>query len=117
MELAGILLSIPLVLEWMFAPFNLWSGRTMDNFVRFTGFEPRVATRLFAPAKLCLAALLLVGIAIPAVSIAGAAGTVLISLVYLVRLVHPARLDPAGVTGFVIFGGLGASLLAVRLLG
>jgi hypothetical protein len=29
-------------LEWAFAPFNLWSGRTLENFVRFTGFQPWV---------------------------------------------------------------------------
>jgi hypothetical protein len=104
-------------LEWAFAPFNLWSGRTLENFVRFTGFEPRVATHLFAPVKLAVAGLLMAGVAAPALSVAGAAGTVLISLVYLARLLAPGRRDPAGVVGFALFALIGATLLTLRLAG
>ncbi|HET6865827.1 MAG TPA: hypothetical protein VFH80_07885 [Solirubrobacteraceae bacterium] len=110
-------MSIPLILEWTFAPFNLWSGRTLENFVRFTGFQPGVATQLFAPAKLAVAGLLMAGVAVPALSVAGAAGTVLISLVYLVRLSAPSRRDPAGVAGFTLFALIGVALLRVRLIG
>jgi hypothetical protein len=116
-KLAAIVISVPLILEWAFAPFNLWSGRTLENFVRFTGFQPRVATHVFAPVKLVLAGLLVAGLAAPALSIAGAAGTVLISLVYLARLLAPSRRDAAGIVGFALFGLIGATLLAVRLVG
>jgi apolipoprotein N-acyltransferase len=90
---------------------------TLENFVRFTGFQPRVATRLFAPVKLVVAGLLIAGLAVPALSVAGAAATVLISLVYLARLLAPRRRDPAGLVGFMLFGLIGATLLAVRLIG
>jgi apolipoprotein N-acyltransferase len=95
----------------------LWRGRTLDSFVRFTGFRPSVATRLFAPVKLAVAGALIAGLAVPALSVAGAVGTVLISLVYLVRLLAPSRRDPAGIVGFTLFGLIGAMLLTVRLIG
>jgi hypothetical protein len=117
LNLAAVIISVPLILEWTFAPFNLWSGRTIENFVRFTGFQPRVATHVFAPIKLAVAGLLIAGLAVPVLSLAGAVGTVLISLVYLVRLLAPSRRDLAGIVGFMIFGLLGAMLLAVRLVG
>ena len=93
----------------------------MENFVRFTGFQPRMATRmatrLFAPVKLALAALLIAGLAVPALGVAGAAGTVLISLAYLARLLEPSRRDPAGLLGFTLFALIGVALLVVRLVG
>jgi hypothetical protein len=116
LKLAALIISVPLILEWTFAPFNLWSGRTLENFVRFTGFQPQVATRLFAPAKLTLAGLLIAGLALPGLSVAGAAGTILISLAYLARLLAPSRRDTAGIFGFALFGLIGATLLTVRLL-
>jgi hypothetical protein len=116
LKLAAIVVSVPLILEWAFAPFNLWSGRTLENFVRFTGFQPQVATRLFAPVKLALAALLIAGLALPALGVAGAAGTVLISVAYLARLLAPGRRDAAGIVAFALFGLIGATLLTVRLL-
>jgi len=30
------IVSVPLILEFLFAPMNLWTGRTIGNFVRFT---------------------------------------------------------------------------------
>jgi hypothetical protein len=48
----------------VFAPFNLWTGRTMENYRRFTGLLPdAVATRVLAPIKLITAVTLLVGLA------------------------------------------------------
>ncbi len=117
LKLAALIISVPLILEWVFAPFNLWTGRTLENFVRFTGFQPRVATRLFAPVKLAVAGLLIAGLAVPVLSIAGAVGTVLISLGYLARLLAPGRRDPAGLVGFTLFGLIGVALLTVRLVG
>jgi hypothetical protein len=117
LKLAAIVISVPLILEWAFAPFNLWSGRTLENFVRFTGFQTRVATHVFAPVKLALAALLIAGLAVPALSVAGAAGTVLISLGYLACLLAPGRRDAAGIVCFAVFGLIGAAPLTVRLVG
>jgi hypothetical protein len=116
MSALSIILTVPLLLEFVFAPFNLWTGRTMDNFVRFTGWSPRVATTLFAPVKLATAVVLAVGLFLRGPSIAGAALSLAISLVYLVRLAHPRRRDGAGLAGFTLFGALAAALLVVDLV-
>jgi hypothetical protein len=109
-------MSIPLILEFVFAPVNLWTGRTISNFVRFTGYEPWVARRVFAPAKLATAGLLVLGLAVRTSSVAGASAALAISLVYIARLLAPDRQHPAGLLGFVLFGLLAAALLTVRLL-
>lgn len=99
----------------MFAPVNLWTGRTMSNYTRFTGLPPWSATRVLAPVKLAAAGLLAGGLADRALSIAGAALAVAISGFYLARLAHPGRRDPAGLAGFAIFGALACALLALRI--
>jgi hypothetical protein len=109
-------LSALLIAEFVFAPINLWTGRTMANFTRFTGLPPRFATRFLAPLKLLTAVLLIAGLAVAALSIAGAVVTLAICAFYLVRLAHPRRRDPAGVAGFAIFGTLALALLLVRTL-
>jgi hypothetical protein len=116
MTILAVVLSIPLILEFLFAPVNLWTGRTIDTFVRFTGFAPSVARALFAPAKLACAVLLLVGLVVWDASVAGAILALVISAVYLVRLLGRGRRDPAGLVGFGLFGLLAAALLVVRLL-
>jgi hypothetical protein len=117
MTAAVWVLSLLLVAEFVFAPVNLWTGRTMANFVRFTGLPPRFASRLLAPVKLTTALVLAAGLAVRAASIAGAAAAVAISCFYLVRLAQPGRRDPAGLAGFLIFGGMACALLALRLAG
>jgi hypothetical protein len=116
MRVLAVILAVPLILEFVFAPINLWTGRTMQNFVRFTGYAPRTATTLFAPIKLLTAALLAIGLFIRGVGIAGATIALAISVVYLVRLSARGRRDPAGLAGFALFGVLAAALLVVRLL-
>jgi hypothetical protein len=115
MTIAATILAAPLILEFVFAPMNLWTGRTIGNFVRFTGFAPPVARLLFAPAKLVTAALLAAGIAVRELSLAGAAAALAISCVYVARLLGPGRRDPAGLIGFTLFGLLAAALLIVRI--
>jgi hypothetical protein len=112
---ADIVLAVPLILEFVFAPINLWTGRTMANFVRFTGYDPRVAKTLFAPVKLVTAALLVVGLVVRGAGIAGAAAALAVSAVYLARLSARGRRDPSGVVGFALFGALAAALLALLL--
>lgn len=109
------ILSALLVAEFVMAPINLWSGRTMPNFVRFTGYSPTVARRVFAPVKLLAAVLVVVGLAVPIAGIAGAAVTTAVSGVYLVRLAAPGRRDGAGIAGFSLFGGCGVVLLILQL--
>jgi hypothetical protein len=116
MSVLAVIIATALILEFVFAPINLWTGRTMPNFVRFTGYTPRTATTLFAPIKLLTAALLAVGLFSRGVGIAGASLALAISAVYLVRLSAPGRRDPAGLAGFALFGTLAAALLVVRLI-
>lgn len=115
MTVALWLCSVPLIAEFAIAPFNLWSGRTMANFTRFTGLSPRVAARLFAPAKLVAALLLAAGLAISALGVVGAAITALISASYLVRLTHPGRRHPDGIAAFTITLVLALVVLALQL--
>lgn len=115
MTVAAVILSAPLILEFVFGPVNLWTRRTMDNFVRFTGFRPAVATQVFAPAKLMTAALLIAGLFVRGLSVVGAGLALAISAVYLSRLAAPGRRDPSGLVAFLLFGALAAALLAVRL--
>lgn len=112
------ILSVPLIAEFAFAPANLWTGRTIGNYTRFTGLPPWSAARVLAPVKLAAAVLLAVGLAVRALSIAGAALTVAVSGFYLARLAEPGRRDPAGLAGFAVFavfGVLACALLALRI--
>ena len=116
MTVVIVVLSLLLAAEFVFAPVNLWTGRTMGNFTRFTGLPPRFATHVLAPVKLAAALALLAGLAVRPLSIAGAAAALAISGLYLMRLAGPGRRDPAGIAGFAVFGALALALLAVRIL-
>jgi hypothetical protein len=109
------ILSVVLITEFVFAPVNLWTGRTMRNYMRFTGLPPWFATSVLAPVKLATALSLAAGLAVRALGIAGAALALAISCFYLVRLAQPGRRDPAGLAGFTLFGALASALLALRL--
>jgi hypothetical protein len=109
------ILSLLLIAEFAFAPVNLWTGRTIGNYVRFTGLPPQLATHVLAPVKLATALVLAAGLAVRALSITGATLAIAISCFYLVRLAQPGRRDPAGLAGFAIFGALATALLALRL--
>jgi hypothetical protein len=109
------ILSVPLIAEFVFAPVNLWTGRTMGNYIRFTGLPPWFATRVLAPVKLATAILLFAGLAVRVLGVVGAAVAVVISGFYLVRLAGVGRRDRAGVAGFAVFGALACALLALRI--
>jgi hypothetical protein len=109
-------LSLSLVAEFVFAPVNLWRGRTTANFTRFTGFSTAAANRVFAPAKLATGAALTAGLVWSPFGAAGAAAALVISILYLVRLAHPSRRAPDGIAAFGLFGSLAAALLVVDLL-
>ncbi|HJP72908.1 MAG TPA: hypothetical protein VJ914_01490 [Pseudonocardiaceae bacterium] len=110
------ILSILLIAEFVMAPINLWTGRTMPLFRRFTGFEPVVAQRVFAPVKLVSAVLVAVGIAVPVVGLVGAVIVTGVCSVYLVRLAAPGRRDRSGIAGFGLFGAWAVALLVLQLL-
>jgi hypothetical protein len=115
MTIAIWIVSLPLIAEWVMAPVNLWTGRTMPLFTRFTGYPPAVARRVFAPVKLGCAALLGAGLAVRPLSLAGAALTIAICAVYLARLAAPGRRAPDGIMAFTLFGALGLALLVLQL--
>ena len=110
-------LSVLLIAEFVFAPINLWTGRTMPTFTRFTGLRPITAARVTAPLKFTCAGAVAAGLAVPALSMVGTAGIIAISCFYLLRLSHPDRRDPAGIAGFAIFGPWALALLLLRILG
>lgn len=107
--------SVPLIFEFAVAPFNLWSGRTMPNFVRFTGLQPVVARRVVAPLKLFGAALLAAGLAVYALGVAGAAVLGAVSVFYLVRLVSGRRQHVDGLFAFGISLVLAVAVLILQL--
>lgn len=107
--------SVVLVAEFVMAPINLWTGRTMPAFTAFTGYAPVTARRVFAPVKLASAVLVAVGLALRPAGIAGAAVVVAVCAVYLIRLAARGRRDPAGLAGFAIFGACAVALLVTQL--
>lgn len=116
MMIAVWVLSVLTVAEFVMAPINLWTGRTMPLFTRFTGFPPVVARRVFAPVKLVSAVLVAIGIAVPVCGVIGAAILSAVCLLYLIRLAAPGRRDGSGIAGFAIFGSWGVALLVLQLL-
>lgn len=108
-------LSLPLVAEFVMAPINLWTGRTLPAFTAFTGFTPATARRIFAPVKLASAVLVALGLALRAAGIVGAAAVTAVCVVYLIRLAAPQRRSPAGLAGFLLFGACAAVLLAIQI--
>jgi uncharacterized membrane protein YphA (DoxX/SURF4 family) len=116
MRIAAIILSVLLIAEFVMAPINLWTGRTMPLFEKFTGHRPTTARRVFAPVKLVGAVLVLAGMLVRPLSVAGAAILTLVCGYYLVRLASPARRDGSGLAAFTLFGAWAAGLLVVRLL-
>jgi hypothetical protein len=110
-------LSLALVAEFVMAPINLWTGRTMGNFTSFTGLAPAVATRGFAPVKLVGAVLIAVGLFVPAAGVAGATLIAVVSVIYLVRLAAPGRRSRAGIAAFALTLGAALGIIAIRLVG
>ncbi len=107
--------SVLLIAEFAVAPFNLWSGRTMPNFIRFTGLAPRVATHALAPVKLLGAVLLAVGLGVAVAGVVGAGLIALVSGFYLTRLAARGRRHIDGLCAFGISLALAAAVLALQL--
>jgi uncharacterized membrane protein YphA (DoxX/SURF4 family) len=112
---ALVILSALLVAEFVMAPINLWTGRTMPIFTKFTGHSPGTARKVFAPVKLVGAVLVALGLVAEPLSIAGAAILSAVCAYYLLRLAAPSRRDPSGIIAFVLFGASAVGLLAVQL--
>jgi hypothetical protein len=107
--------SVPLIAEFVFAPFNLWSGHTMPNFERFTGLRAEFATRVVAPVKLLGAGLLGVGLAVSTAGAVGAAAIALVSGFYLIRLGAPGRRHADGLAAFGVSLALALAVLVMQL--
>jgi hypothetical protein len=113
---AIVILSILLIAEFVMAPVNLWTGRTMPFFLALTGHSERVARRVFAPVKLLGAALVAAGLAVRPLGVAGAAVLTAVCLYYLVRIAMPGRRQGSGVFAFVLFGGWAVALLVLQIM-
>jgi hypothetical protein len=110
-----VILSVLLIAEFVMAPINLWTGRTLPLFQRFTGHSAQTAKLVFAPVKLLGAALVAVGLGVRGASVAGAALLSVVCAYYLLRLAAPGRRDSSGVAAFLLFGAWAVGLLAVQL--
>lgn len=108
-------LAILLATEYTFAPVNLWTGRTIATYQRFTGLSVGFARRILAPFKLVTAILLVAGLASRQLAIAGAAASTAICTFYLIRLVRPTGRDATGLVAFGIFGALSFALLMLQI--
>jgi hypothetical protein len=111
---AIVVLSILLVAEFVMAPINLWTGRTMPFFLALTGHSEQVGRRVFAPLKLLGATLVAAGPAGRAPSLAGAAILTVVCLYYLVRIAAPSRRNRAGAFAFILFGSWALALLILQ---
>lgn len=107
--------SVPLIAEFAFAPFNLWSGRTMPNFTRYTGMPPALARNVLAPVKLLGALLLALGLAFAGAGVGGAGVIALVSCFYLWRLAGRGRRHADGLAAFGLTLVLAIALLALQL--
>jgi hypothetical protein len=116
MTVAIWILSVLVAAEFVMAPINLWTGRTMPNFTTFTGYAPWVARRIFAPVKLAAAALVVGGLVSRPVGIAGAALATAICALYLIRLAGRGRRDRMGIAAFTVFGALSVALLVLQVV-
>jgi uncharacterized membrane protein YphA (DoxX/SURF4 family) len=116
MRIAAIVLSVLLIAEFVMAPVNLWTGRNLPLFEKYTGHPPALARTVFAPVKLLGAALVLLGVFFKPASLAGAALLALVCCYYLVRLTPPARRDGSGLAAFALFEAWAVGLLVVQLL-
>ena len=115
MTVAIWILSLPLIAEFVMAPVNLWTGRTMQNFTRFTGLSPAVARTVFAPVKLVGAVLLAIGLGIAAAGLAGAVIIAAVCAAYVLLLAAPGRRDAAGLVFFGAGLVMSVALIALRV--
>lgn len=115
MTVAIWILSLPLIAEFIMAPINLWTGRTMQNFTSFTGLHPSVARTVFAPVKLGGAVLLAIGLAASAAGLAGAIIIAIVCAAYVLLLAAPGRRDPAGLIFFGAGLAMSIALIALRI--
>jgi hypothetical protein len=111
----AVIVALVLAAEYCFAPVNLWTGRTMAVYRRWTGLPPAFARLVLAPVKALTAVALLLGLVWRPLSVIGAAASLGISAFYLVRLAGPTRRDGTGVAAFGAFGALSLLLLVVQL--
>lgn len=115
MTVAIWILSLPLIAEFVMAPVNLWTGRTMQNFTRFTGQSAALARTVFAPVKLAGAVLLAVGLAVAPAGLAGAVIIAAVCAAYVLLLAAPGRRDPAGLFFFGAGLAMSVALIALRV--
>jgi uncharacterized membrane protein YphA (DoxX/SURF4 family) len=109
------ILSLLLILEFVFAPVNLITGRNVPLFTEFTGISDRRAVLLVAGLDALGAVLVAIGLFVRGVSIAGAALLTAVCGWYLVMMIV-RRHRGMGLAGFLLFGAWAVGLLAAQLL-
>jgi hypothetical protein len=118
MIVAGWLLSVILVAEFIMSPINFWAGRTQNlaYFRQFTGWSDRTAKVVFAPLMSVGAVLIAVGIPWPAAAVAGTALITAVCATFLVRLAAANRRASIGIGAYVLFGACAVTLLVVQAI-
>ena len=107
-------LAVVLAAEYVFAPINLWTGRTLAVYRRYTGLPVQFARWALAPVKLATAAMLLLGLMWQRAAVARAAVSIAICLFYLFRLARPGGRDGTRIAAFSIFGAPSVALLVLQ---
>lgn len=115
MTMVVVALAVLLAAEFVVAPINLWSGRTIAVYRRYTGLPIWFAQWVLAPLKAATAMALLVGLAWRTTSVVGAAASTAVCVFYLVRLARPGGREGTGVVAFGLFGALSLALLLLQL--
>lgn len=108
------ILSILLILEFVFAPVNLITGRNAPLFTEFTGIESRTAMLVVAGLDALGALLVAIGLFAPKVSVAGAVLLTALCGWYIVMMVLNGHFG-MGMIGFLLFGSWAVGLLWAQL--
>ncbi len=116
MHIIVLICTILVVAEFVVAPVNLWTGRTLPIFRGFTGWPDAVARAVFAPVKLVGALLVAAGLLVPVLTYPGCAVLSLVCITYFVRLSGRGRRDPRGFLAFGLFFALTVVVFLGRVL-
>jgi len=117
MHIVVLICTILVIAEFLMAPVNLWTGRTLPTFRQFTGLSDRVAKAVFAPVKLVGALLIAAGLLAPVLTYAGCAVVGLICVAYFICLSRPSGRDRQGYLAFGLFFALTVVVFPGRVLG
>ncbi|MGH3415582.1 MAG: hypothetical protein ACRDVE_06885 [Actinocrinis sp.] len=113
MSILSAALSVPLILEFTFAPINLITGRNAHLFTEFTGLTSRPAMLTMAALNAAGAGLLTVGLINRQAAVLGALIIGGVSAWYLIMMMRNGHAG-IGVPAFLLTGALAVGILLER---